>query len=151
MQSNDIKRNRNAERKKVIVNNSESSGDNARKSEHESSPDVDDEIIFIPNNPKAWSEKNIETWIKWASKKFHLNPPLDVERFPKNAEELATYSKADFYIICGSFEGGKKVSMHYKHLMNNAHEIFDETLLTDCEPGEFCSWCGSEKFRHSSS
>lgn len=82
------------------------------------------------------SEKHIETWVNWASKKFNLNPALDTSRFPKIAEELATYSKADFYIICGSFDGGKKVSQHYKYMMQNARENFDETLLIDCDPGE---------------
>lgn len=82
------------------------------------------------------SEKHIETWVSWASKKFNLNPALDTSRFPKSAEELATYSKADFYIICGSFDGGKRISQHYKYMMQNAREKFDDTLQTDCDPGE---------------
>lgn len=136
MQVDDVRRKRNAGKKIVIKDDSDESDDNAGKRERESSSDVDDDIIFVPNNPKEWSQKHIETWINWASKKFRLTPVLDVARFPKNAEELASYSKADFYIICGSFEGGHKVSQHYKYMMQNAHEVFDETLLTDGEPGK---------------
>jgi Sterile alpha motif (SAM)/Pointed domain len=53
--------------------------DTAKKNERESSPE-DDEIIFVPNNPKTWSTKHIETWVKWASKKFSLSPQLDFTR-----------------------------------------------------------------------
>lgn len=108
----------------------------------ESSPDVDDEVIYVPNNPRKWTEKNIETWVTWASKKFNLTPPLDAARFPKDAEEMAKYTKADFYIVCGSFEGGKRISQYFKYLMMNAGETFDDTLLTDSDPGELIS----EKF-----
>lgn len=47
------------------VNNANSSScDKSGKSRPES-PDEhsDDEIIFVPNNPTTWSEKNIETWL----------------------------------------------------------------------------------------
>lgn len=121
--------------------------------------DVDDEIIFVPSNPRTWSEKNIETWwiflvdfwqleikvkstqgyffrLTWASKKFRLSPPLDASRFPKKAEELFSFSKADFYIVCGSFQGGRKISQHFKYLMQNANESFNETLQRDCDPGD---------------
>lgn len=110
---------------------------NVGKTVRESSPDVDDEIIYVPKNPRTWTEKHIETWITWASKKFSLTPPLDVSRFPKDAEEMAKYSKADFYIVCGSFEGGKRISQYFKYLMMNAGEIFDDTLLTDSDPGKW--------------
>lgn len=136
MQSDRLKRKKRAVSEKVTVVSDDESSDNAGKPKRESSPDADDEIIFVPHNPKTWSEKNIETWVNWASKKFQLTPSLDVSRFPKSAEELATYSKADFYIVCGSFEGGKMISQHYKYMMSNAQEKFDETLQTIGDPGE---------------
>ncbi|CRK94239.1 CLUMA_CG007754, isoform A [Clunio marinus] len=111
--------------------------DNVEKPERESSPDIEDEIIFVPNNPKSWSEKDIELWIKWATKKFNLSPSLDVTRIPKNAEDLAKFTKAEFYIACGSFDGGKKLSQHYKYCMENANECCDETLLTNCDPDPY--------------
>ena len=135
MQGEDIKRTSSAA-SEVVIGDSDESSDNAGKTEHESSPEVDDEIIFVPNNPKMWTEKHIKTWIEWASRKFRVNPPLDVSRFPKNAEELATFSKADFYIVCGSFEGGRMISQHYKYMMQSSNQKFDETLLTVCDPGE---------------
>lgn len=110
--------------------------DNVGKIQRESSPDVDDETIFVPNNPKTWTEKDIETWVSWASKKFNLAPALDVSRIPKNAKDLAAFGKAEFYIACGSFEGGKKLSQHYKYMMQSANECCDETLLTDGDPGQ---------------
>lgn len=135
MQSDRLKRRKRASEKVTVV--SDDSSDNVGKPRRESSPEADDEIIFVPNNPKTWSDKNIETWVNWVSKKFQLNPALDVSRFPKTAEELATYSKADFYIVCGSFEGGKMISQHYKYMMSNAQEKFHETLQTVGDPGEF--------------
>lgn len=109
--------------------------DNVGNTQRESSPDVDDEIIFVPNNPKTWTEKHIETWVNWAAKKFSLAPSLDVTRIPKNAEDLAAFNKAEFYIACGSFEGGKKLSQHYKYMMTTANEHCHESLLTDGDPG----------------
>lgn len=110
--------------------------DNEGKTQRESSPDVDDEIIFVPKNPKTWTEKHIETWVSWASKKFGMAPELDFSRFPKNAEDLANFNKAEFYIVCGSFEGGKKMYQHYKYMMDNVNESYDETLKEDGDPGQ---------------
>lgn len=122
----------------IVIDESEQSCDNASgNSKRDSSPDVDDEIIYVPNNPKEWTEKHIETWVNWVSKQFDLKPSLDPTRFPKDAEEMAKFTKAEFYIVCGSFEGGKTISQHYKYMMQNAKENFDETLLTDGDPGEF--------------
>ena len=121
---------------KIVIEESDQSCDKVGKSERESSPDVDDEVIFVPKNPKTWTEKNIDTWVKWASKKFQLKPPLDTSRFPKSSEEMVKFSKADFYIVCGSFEGGKKISQHFKYMMQCSNEPFDETLLTDGDPGK---------------
>jgi hypothetical protein len=109
--------------------------DNVGKTQRESSPDVDDEIIFVPNNPKTWTEKHIETWVNWATKKFGLAPGIDVARIPKNAEDLAALNKAEFYIVCGSFEGGRKLSQHYKYMMDTANEKCDESLQSDADPG----------------
>lgn len=162
MQGEDIRRESSAV-SELLISDSDDSCDNVGKSKRDSSPEVDEKIIFIPNNPKTWTEKHIETWIKWASKKFRLTTPLDVSRFPKSAEELAAFSKADFYIVCGSFEGGKMISQHYKYMMQNSNQTFDETLLSDCDPGERCYYQGASllvcqflkvitnnKFRHES-
>lgn len=137
MQSDDIdkREKRTASAPVIKRSDDESRCDKAGKTARESSPDVDDEIIFVPSNPKTWSEKNIETWIKWAARKFDLTPSLDPLRIPKNATELALFTKAEFFIACGSFEGGRKLSQHYKYMMDNAQEACDATLLTDGDPG----------------
>lgn len=48
-----------------IVNNAKSNRNKSGKSRPESPEhsDVDDEVIFVPKNPRTWSEKNIETWL----------------------------------------------------------------------------------------
>ncbi|KAG5676032.1 hypothetical protein PVAND_005887 [Polypedilum vanderplanki] len=102
-----------------------------------SAQDENDEVIFVPNNPTTWSEKHIETWVKWASDQFEIKPPLDVSRFPKSGAELAKFTKADFFIICGSFEGGRMVMDHFKYMMENVGESVEETLLTDGEPDPY--------------
>jgi hypothetical protein len=141
MQSDDIEKRKKCATSElvelVIVDSDEIYCDNVGKTqtERESSPDVDDEIIFVPNNPRTWTEKHIETWINWATKKFNLAPALDASRIPKNSEDLAKFTKAEFYIACGSFEGGKMLSQHYKYMMENVKESCDETLLKDGDPG----------------
>lgn len=101
--------------------------------------EIDDEVIYVPNNPKTWDEKDIQKWTAWATKNFDIKPPLDASRFPKTGDELATFSKADFYIVCGSFEGGKMVVQHFKYMMGLVSEKFDETLLNDEDPGKWIS------------
>lgn len=110
-----------------------------QKSNDSSSTDADgeDDIIYVPDNPKKWSEDDIATWIKWTTKKFKLAPSIDSAKFPRTAEELANFTKAEFYIACGSFDGGEKVAQHYKYLMENVKENFHETLLSDSEPGQW--------------
>ena len=136
MQSEDSEKRKTRSGSELKVVESDCDNDSG-KSKRDSTPDVDDEIIFVPNNPKTWTEKNIETWLNWSSKKFNLSPALDTSRIPKDAEELAKFSKAEFYIACGSFEGGKKLSQHYKYMIENAKEKCHETLLSDCDPGQF--------------
>lgn len=114
--------------------------ENSQKSSSDSSStdadDDGDEIIYVPDNPKKWSEADISTWIKWTTKKFNLGLSIDIAKFPRTAEELANFTKAEFYIACGSFEGGEKVAQHYKYLMENVNEEFHETLKSDSEPGQ---------------
>jgi len=112
---------------------------------HESSPDDDDdEVIYVPDNPKTWSARDIEKWIKWASKSFDI-PPLDASRFPKDAKTMTKFSKADFFIVCGSFEGGRKLSQYYGYLMQKVSETFDPSLLSDDDPGKTITFYGGAR------
>lgn len=135
MQSDDIDKRKKGTASGLVIESDEVCCDKVGKDARESSPDVDDEIIFVPSNPKTWSEKNIETWIKWAARKFELEPPLDASRIPKDAAELATFNKAEFFIACGSFEGGRKLAQHYRYMMENAHEECEATLRAEGDPG----------------
>ncbi|XP_070494974.1 DNA-binding protein D-ETS-6-like [Chironomus tepperi] len=112
-------------------------GNESESSKCSQNKDNDDEVIYVPNNPKTWDEKDIQKWTEWASKNFDIKPPLDASRFPKTGDELAKFSKADFYIVCGSFEGGKLVVEHYKYMMGIVSEKFDETLLGDEDPDPY--------------
>lgn len=96
----------------------------------------DSSPIYVPNDPTTWSEKHIETWAKWCTSQFKVKPPLDPSRFPKSGEELAKFSKADFYISCASFEGGRQVGLHFKYLMENIGGKFDETLNSNEDPSK---------------
>lgn len=109
-----------------------------RESSSSSSEEVEnDEIIYVPDNPKKWTESDISAWIRWTTKTFKLAGSIDSEKFPRKAEELAMFNKAEFYIACGSFEGGEKVARHYKHLMDVVHETCHESLSVTGEPGQF--------------
>jgi hypothetical protein len=127
----------------VINDDDDSASDESMAKTHESVPEKkekeeeeeDDEVIFVPRNPTTWSEKHIEMWIKWASNQFDIKPPLDASRFPKSGAELVKFSKAEFFIVCGSFSHGKMVVEHFRYLMENVEESVDETLLNDDEPG----------------
>lgn len=99
--------------------------------EDESSP------IYVPNDPKTWTEKHIEIWTKWLSNQFKIKPPLDPSRFPKTGNELAKFTKADFYVSCASFEGGKSVAQHFKYMMESIGGKCDETLDSDEIPGKY--------------
>lgn len=127
---------RKSEQTNLEIENSQNSQKYARDSSSSSETDNEDEIIYVPDNPKKWSENDITAWIQWATKKFKLAGSIDSEKFPQKAEELANFTKAEFYIACGSFEGGEKVLKHYKYLMERADEPCNETLLKDGEPGQ---------------
>jgi hypothetical protein len=101
----------------------------------ESSSDENDEIIYIPDNPKTWTAEDIIKWINWAKKSFNLNSSLSHEKFPTNGEELATFNKAEFYIASGSCDDGRKLAQHYKYLVERVNEDCHESLLNDLEPG----------------
>lgn len=53
MQGDDNKRRKNRREGERVI--SDPNADNVGKPERESSPDADEEIIFVPNNPLTWS------------------------------------------------------------------------------------------------
>lgn len=98
--------------------------------------DVSDDVMYVPADPRTWNEKDVQNWIRFLSKNFEFKVPLDGSRFPKTGAELATFSKADFYIIAGSFEGGKIVADHFKYYMENVTTDVHETLKSAEEPSK---------------
>lgn len=92
--------------------------------------------IYIPNDPTTWLEKHIETWIKWATKQFQIKPEPDPARFPKTGDELTKFTKADWWMTCGSIEGGKSLVQHFKYLMETIGKSVEESLKNEADPGE---------------
>ena len=110
---------------------------NAVNSGNEDSDD-EEEIVFVHRDPKEWSKDNIASWIKWISKKFKVYPKLEPGRFTENAEELAKFNKADFWVCSGSNIGGNVISKHYGYLMEkNEIGSAEKSLLNDSDPGLF--------------
>lgn len=112
--------------------------DECEKKSSENNEEIDESSpIYVPDDPTSWTEKHIETWIKWAAKQFNIEPQPDPARFPKTGNELVKFSKADFYMTCGSLKGGKSLMQHYKYLMERiGNSSFDESLNTDEDPSE---------------
>lgn len=111
------------------------------KNKKEDEEEFDDSSpIYVPDNPTSWEEKHIETWVKWCAKNFSINNPKpDPKRFPKTGVELAKFTKADFYMTCGSLEGGKCIMQNFKYFMENIGKENDleESLKSDEEPSKF--------------
>lgn len=105
------------------------------ESDEEGCEDESSSPIYVPNDPKTWTEKNIEMWISWATDQFNIKPPLDASRFPKTGEVLSKFTKADFYVSCASFVGGKSVAQHFKYLIESIGGKYDETLDVEGDPG----------------
>lgn len=118
----------------ATTNENDKNKDNCDRDESASSNE-DDEIIFVPANPKTWTAEEIVKWIAWAKKSLNLNSSLDHVKFPRNGEELSKFNKAEFYIASGSLDDGRKLAQHYKYLMQNVNEECHESLLSDGEPG----------------
>lgn len=109
-----------------------------KKTCSENNDEIDESSpIYVPDDPTSWTEKHIETWIKWATKQFDIEPQPDPARFPKTGNELVKFTKADFYMTCGSIEGGKSLVQHFKYLMERIGKCVDESLKSDEDPSEF--------------
>jgi hypothetical protein len=114
-----------------------SGDDECEKRCSENKDEIDESSpIYVPDNPTSWTEKHIETWIKWATKQFDIEPQPDPKRFPTTGDELVKFTKADFYMTCGSIEGGKSLVQHFKYLMERIKYDFDESLNSEEDPSK---------------
>ncbi|KFB39880.1 Ets domain-containing protein [Anopheles sinensis] len=102
--------------------------------EHDSSDDEDSEQIYVPNNPLEWTAEHVSAWTLWVSKNFEIFPPLEPARFPNGGEEIAKFTKADFWVCAGSKAGGDTCAKHFAHLMQRATGAEDKQLYNDVDP-----------------
>ncbi|XP_052897356.1 DNA-binding protein D-ETS-6-like [Anopheles moucheti] len=106
----------------------------------DSSPDNDDEEdngqTYVPNNPHQWNAEHVSAWILWVSKNFDIYPPLEPARFPPTGEEIAQFTKADFWVCAGSAAGGNTLAKHFAHLIHTGTGggYAGTRLATDVDP-----------------
>ncbi|XP_053675337.1 DNA-binding protein D-ETS-6-like [Anopheles nili] len=97
--------------------------------------DEDSEQIYVPNDPHQWQSEHVIAWISWVSNKFDIFPPLEPARFPQTGQEIAQFSKADFWVCAGSKIGGNTLSKHFAHLIQRSNRCVDSHALeTDIDP-----------------
>uniref|UniRef100_A0AAG5D9I1 ETS domain-containing protein n=1 Tax=Anopheles atroparvus TaxID=41427 RepID=A0AAG5D9I1_ANOAO len=102
--------------------------------ERDSSDEEDSEQIYVPNNPLQWTAEHVSAWTLWVSKNFDIFPPLEPARFPKSGDEIAQFTKADFWVCAGSKAGGDTLAKHFAHLMHRATGAEDKQLYSDVDP-----------------
>ncbi|XP_050077938.1 DNA-binding protein D-ETS-6-like [Anopheles maculipalpis] len=100
-----------------------------------SDEDDDSEQTYVPNNPHQWNAEHVTAWICWVSKNFHIYPPLEPARFPQTGQEIAQFTKADFWVCAGSAAGGNTLAKHFDHLIRTGTGGNDgQELANDIDP-----------------
>ncbi|XP_017075407.2 DNA-binding protein D-ETS-6 isoform X1 [Drosophila eugracilis] len=93
--------------------------------------------VEVPVDPHAWTTADIACWVKWATQKFKLDPEPDVDRFPKDAQELCELTRADFWVCAGSRRGGMLLSKHFALSLYHATGRETSPMLNDNEPNPY--------------
>jgi len=92
--------------------------------------------VEVPVDPHAWTPEDIASWVRWATRKFKLDPEPDIDRFPKDAQELCDLSRADFWVCAGSRRGGMLLAQHFAISLYHATGRETSPMLNDDEPSE---------------
>uniref|UniRef100_A0A182FWX7 Uncharacterized protein n=2 Tax=Anopheles albimanus TaxID=7167 RepID=A0A182FWX7_ANOAL len=100
----------------------------------EEDEEADSAQIYVPKDPREWTAEHVSTWLLWVSKNFHIFPPIEPARFPDTGQEIARFSKADFWVCAGSKAGGSALARHFAHLLHTGTGIEDRQLLSNTEP-----------------
>uniref|UniRef100_A0A182MEW8 ETS domain-containing protein n=1 Tax=Anopheles culicifacies TaxID=139723 RepID=A0A182MEW8_9DIPT len=97
----------------------------------------DSEQIYVPNNPHQWNAEHVSAWISWVSKNFDIFPPLEPARFPSTGQEIAQFTKADFWVCAGSAAGGNTLAKHFAHFIHigTGDRNVGQRLASDIDPG----------------
>ncbi|XP_016985665.1 DNA-binding protein D-ETS-6 isoform X1 [Drosophila rhopaloa] len=93
--------------------------------------------VEVPVDPHAWSSEDIASWVKWTTRKFKLDPEPDIDRFPKDAQELCDLTRADFWVCAGSRRGGMLLSKHFALSLYHATGRETSPMLNDNEPNPY--------------
>eukprot|EP00099_Drosophila_melanogaster_P011233 NP_001285547.1 Ets at 21C, isoform C [Drosophila melanogaster] len=93
--------------------------------------------VEVPVDPHAWTPEDIASWVRWATRKFKLDPEPDIDRFPKDAQELCDLSRADFWVCAGSRRGGMLLAQHFAISLYHATGRETSPMLNDDEPNPY--------------
>ncbi|XP_076274543.1 uncharacterized protein LOC143205248 isoform X2 [Rhynchophorus ferrugineus] len=58
--------------------------------------EVNEEMVLVPSDPLEWNSNHIQSWLRWCTKKFSLNPNPDSEKFPTSGSELCKLTRSQF-------------------------------------------------------
>ncbi|XP_049282722.1 DNA-binding protein D-ETS-6-like isoform X2 [Anopheles funestus] len=107
-----------------------------RDSSTDSEDGEDSEQTYVPNNPHQWNAEHVTAWISWVSKNFDIYPPLEPARFPPTGQEIAQFTKADFWVCAGSAAGGNTLAKHFAHLIHTGtgDGNVGQKLASDIDP-----------------
>ncbi|XP_067622718.1 DNA-binding protein D-ETS-6-like isoform X2 [Eurosta solidaginis] len=91
----------------------------------------------VPIDPHAWNVDHIQSWVKWLTKHFKIDPEPDISRFPNNGSELCTLSRADFWVCAGSRQGGIVLAKHFALTLYNATGRETSPMMNENEPNPY--------------
>ncbi|XP_049536981.1 DNA-binding protein D-ETS-6-like [Anopheles darlingi] len=111
-----------------------SDSDRVNDEQEEEDEEAESAQIYVPNDPREWNAEHVSTWLLWVSKNFHIFPPIEPARFPDSGQEIARFSKADFWVCAGSKAGGSALARHFAHLLHTGTGIEDRQLSSNTEP-----------------
>lgn len=96
----------------------------------------DSDLVLVPGDPNEWDTDHIKQWLAWASRKFKIDPPAQLDRFPETGKELCDMSKAEFWVCAGSKYGGDTLAKHIAHLIYCISGVEKEEFLSSEDPSE---------------
>lgn len=96
----------------------------------------DSDLVLVPRDPNEWDTDHIKQWLAWASRKFKIDPPAQLDRFPETGKELCDMSKAEFWVCAGSKYGGDTLAKHIAHLIYCISGVEKEEFLSSEDPSE---------------
>lgn len=104
--------------------------------EEQKASEDNSEDVHVHADPRKWDKKDVDTWVKWSTKAFNIEPPLIPERFPKNGQEICDMAKADYWVCAGSKYGGNTLAKYIAYQLHSCSGIDRKDLIDDNDPGK---------------